>query len=206
VRIALSLALLLAATSSSFADPSPRVRGASPKEVRIIEDLLDRSAIARALVSELEGSDVIVYVQLAPDAAGGRAATQFVTSTGRDRFLRIAIGAMTPPFDRGALLAHELQHAVEIAREPDVRDDEGMRRLYLRIGEDRAARTTFETTAAREIGFRVRQELTAGRRPDAPVQPAVATSMVARGEADHALPAPGAAARAPGSANCGRID
>lgn len=206
MRIALPLALLLAITSPSSADPLLHVRGATPKEVRIIDDLLDRSEIARALVAELETTDVIVYVQLAPDHAGGRAATRFVTAAGSHRFLRIAIGTMTPPPHRGALLAHELQHAVEIAREPDVRDDEGMQRLYARIGEDRAARTTFETTAAREVGLRVRRELSAPRRPNAPAGPAVAASVLARGDGDEALPPLGPAVRPTLNPDCVRID
>ena len=206
MRTTLPLVLLLATTSPSLADSVPQVRGASPRETRVIEHLLGRSATARALVSELESSDVIVYVELAPNEAGGRAATRFVTTTASHRFLRIVIGAMTPPYERGPLLAHELQHAVEIAREPDVRDDDGMRRLYLRIGEDRAARASFETAAARATGLRVRRELVAsgnGRRPAAPELPA---SVIALSAPTERAAARGAAVGAMPDADCARID
>jgi hypothetical protein len=206
VRTALPLVLLLATTSPSFADSSPRVRGASPRETRVIEHLLDRSATARALVSELETSDVIVYVQLAPNEAGGHAATQFVTATRRDRFLRIVIGAMTPPYERGSLLAHELQHAVEIARDPEVRDDEGMRRLYGRIGENRSARASFETAAARDIGLRVRRELAASGNRRSPGVPELPASTIALGVPDEPVPARGPAVRATADGDCARVD
>jgi hypothetical protein len=165
VRTALAFIALIGTTSLSAADPVARVRGYSDKETRIIRYLLDRSATGRALVRELEASDVIVYVQLTGDESAGRAATRFVITTGGQRYLRVVIGTMTPQLDRPSLLAHELQHAVEIARAPDVRDDNGMRQLYRRIGDSRHARSDFETAAAREVGARVRRELIADRPP-----------------------------------------
>lgn len=165
MRIALPVVLLLVTMAPVHADSLRRVRGASDKEIRLIEDLIDRSATGRALVASLEATDLIVYVQLAATEASGRAATRFVTTSGPNRFLRIVLGVMTPAFERIPLLAHELQHALEIANEPGVRDDDGVRELYLRIGEDRWARRSFETTAARETGLRVRREiLSPGRR------------------------------------------
>lgn len=143
------------------ADTSARVRGASAKESRLIGDLLARSGTARALVGEIEATDLIVYVQLSGNQPAGRGATTLASSSEQFRYVRIVIGAMTHPSDRGALLAHELQHALEIGREKDVRDERGIRQLYERIGEDSRARFVFETTAARDVGSRVLQELTA---------------------------------------------
>ena len=100
-----------------------------------------------------------MYVQYGAELPTGRAVTRLATATPEHRYLRVILGAMTHPADRGALLAHELQHAVEIGRVPDVRDDDGMRRLFAEIGEDPNARFAFETAAAREIGARVLREL-----------------------------------------------
>ena len=61
-----------------------------------------------------------------------------------------------------ATLAHELQHALEVARSPDVKDATTMRALFERIGTVRVRRTmttAYETEAAREIGEQVLREL-----------------------------------------------
>jgi hypothetical protein len=190
VRIALSLLVLLAATAPSFADPLPRLRGTSPKEASLIRELLERSSTARALANEIEATDLIVYVQLTATEGAGRAATRLVTATNSARFLRVVMGAMTHPHDRAALLAHELQHVIEIGHAPEVRDIEGLRALYRRIGEDRAARFSFETAEARAVGWRVRRELMddvrthLGPSADAPILPATPVSLVSGGTED----------------------
>ena len=166
MRIALSVAALLVVIAPSVTASNPRLRGTSAKEVRLIEDLLARSPTARALLARIEATDVIAYVQLAPDLPAGRAATRFVVATESGRFLRVVIGAMTNPVDRPALLAHEMQHVVEIAMSSDVRDNATLRALYARIGEDRSARSAFETSAARDVGSRVTREL--AQRTSAP--------------------------------------
>ena len=162
MRIAIPIVALLVLTVSSVTASGPHLRGASPRETRLIQELLARSSTARDLAGQIESSDVIAYVQLASELPGGRAATRFVVTTAGNRFLRVVLGAMTNPADRAALLAHELQHVVEIAHAPDVRDEKGLRQLYARIGEDRTARFVFETTAAREVAARVQREIARG--------------------------------------------
>jgi len=56
-------------------------------------------------------------------------------------------------------LAHELQHAVEIAQAPEARDAQALEALMRRIGWCRGGRL-FETGAALAIEARVRLELT----------------------------------------------
>lgn len=159
MRFAASVLILLVVTASAGAGPVPRLRGGSAAETRLIETTISRSPTARALAERIEASDLIVYVQLTPDLQAGRAATRLVTATPESRYLRIVIGAMTHPADRPALLAHELQHAVEIGQAGSVRTNEGLRRLYERIGEDRGSRYAFETEAAREVASRVQREI-----------------------------------------------
>jgi hypothetical protein len=150
------LVLLLASATASV---TPHLRGASARETAVIRDLLARSETARALAAEIEARDVIVYVETARALTRGRAATRFVTAAHGMRYLRITLGAVPHGDDLAALLAHELQHVTEIARRPDVVDDAGVLRLYRAIGEERAAGNAFETAAAREVGARVRSEL-----------------------------------------------
>ena len=165
MRIASSVLILLVTSAPAFADAVPRLPGTSPKEAVLIQGLLDRSSTARALADELESTDLIVYVQLTGAEPADRAATRLVTATQSYRFLRVVIGIMTPPSERAVLLAHELQHVIEIGRSPEVRDIAGLRRLYRRIGEDHSAKFAFETSAAREIGMRVRRELLEAPKP-----------------------------------------
>ena len=73
-----------------------------------------------------------------------------------------AISNTTPPFDVAPLLAHELQHAVEIAEHEEVRDAAGVRRLYVTIGRE-GATDEFETDAARSTERTVREEIRAAR-------------------------------------------
>lgn len=161
MRIVLLAVLLLVVSMPSAAEAFTRLRGATPADSRLIENTVRRSATARGIADAIESSDLIVYVQMTVDLAAGRAATRLLAATAEGRYLRVVIGAQTHPADRGALLAHELQHVLEIARERAVRDAASLRRLYERIGEDRNARFSFETAEAREIASLVRREMTA---------------------------------------------
>ena len=129
MRIAWSLVVVLVVAAPCVADPVPRPPRDVGEEGQLIEDLLERSATARALADELESTDLIVYVELTAAEPAGRAATRFVVATERYRFLRVVLSAMTHPRDRAPLLAHELQHAVEIGRDRDVRDIAGLQKL-----------------------------------------------------------------------------
>jgi hypothetical protein len=159
MRILLSVLLMVSAPDPDPIVPHPRVRGFSHSETRLIRHLLDNSETGRRLVAEIEQTDLIVYVQLTPDQLPGRAATRLAVAGPQNRYLRIVMGAGTHPRDRGALLAHELQHAVEIGRARQVRDDRTLRDLYREIGEDRRALDDFETTAARNVGAQVLREM-----------------------------------------------
>jgi hypothetical protein len=141
-----------------------RLRGASARERHLIGELQRRSATARALMEEIETSDVIVYVQLTTGEPAGRALTVFVVATERHRFLRVSIGARTPAHELPPLLAHELQHVVEIARAVNVRDTGSLRKHYARIGDALEADRKYDTAAAREIFRRVRRETLASRK------------------------------------------
>jgi len=117
-----------------------------------------RSGTMRGLVARLNCTDAIVYVEITGTPVIPTARTKLVATVAGARFIRISINVAWGDRDRAALLAHELQHAVEIAEEVDVRDDDGVRRLYGRIGRSHGA-DSFETDAAREVEWIVRAEL-----------------------------------------------
>jgi hypothetical protein len=108
---------------------------------------------------------VIVYVEFTPSPQVALARTKLVTSTASVRFVRIGLRTALPPYDLIPLIAHELQHAIEIADCPDARDDGGVRRLFQRIGHQHGT-DKFETEAAGDIERLVRQEIRDSRIRD----------------------------------------
>ena len=150
-------------SASSHARATARLRPATPTVRAMVEDAIAHSATVRALAHEIAASDLIVYVEMGRPAPPAIATTALVTSTPRVRYVRITLDAMTPPSGFAPLLAHELQHAVEIARNPDVRDNNDMRRLYARIGVDSREKMSFETDAAIAAERRARAEGLAAR-------------------------------------------
>jgi hypothetical protein len=58
-----------------------------------------------------------------------------------------------------AALGHELQHAMEVADAPDVRDEGALARFYARIGTEGALPRSYDTLAAQLAGRRVLMEV-----------------------------------------------
>jgi hypothetical protein len=137
---------------------SAHVRAATPTAQSLLTDAVARSAIVNELIEHLTRSDTFVYLELTASPEIPVARTKLVAASSGARFLRIAINVQTSPWDRLPLLAHELQHALEIADAPDVRDDAGLRRLYSKLGFSGGI-DRFETAAARDVERRVRMEL-----------------------------------------------
>ena len=128
----------------------------------LIADAIDRSATVRALVARITASDVVVFVACEdnPDIRpSGR--LNFMTSAGGVRYVVIRL----KPKRRAAaiaMLAHELQHAAEIADTPAIVDEASLARAYARIGyrsHSAAHGLAFDTQAAVDVGRRVVEEL-----------------------------------------------
>lgn len=157
------------AVASDGALPFPHIRSADPQMRALIEDAIDSSATVRALVTRITASDVVVFVACEHDPdvkASGR--LNFMTAAGGVRYLVIRL----KPKRRAAviaMLAHELQHAAEIADAPAIVDEHSLAREYERIGYRSHALhggLAFDTKAAVEVGRRVAEELTfVGVRP-----------------------------------------
>jgi hypothetical protein len=150
----------LPAVADRHRSPERHVRSTQPRTEQLLELGSRRSPTFADLRATLEASDVIVYVQTVPDlrpTLDGRLV--FLTSTGRHRYLRIDVRNSLTLNDLLSAIAHELQHAVEIAGAVDVRDASSMGSFFERIGVSRSARTRFDTRAAREAGARVKAEL-----------------------------------------------
>lgn len=143
--------------------PFPHIRSPEQQLRTLIEDAIDSSATVRALVERIAASDVVVFVICERDPAvraPGR--LNFMTSAGGLRYIVIRL----KPKRRAAaiaMLAHELQHAAEIADMPSVVDAASLGREYARIGyrSHSAHGLAFDTTAAVDVGRRVVDELLA---------------------------------------------
>ncbi len=141
----------------------PRLRPADLTAAHAFERGLACCPTIRALVREVEFSDLIVYVEagfVEPPAVAQTVLMGAGTST---RYVRVTLHRTMPLDSLIELLGHELQHTVEIARAPEVRDRDSMLALYRRIGFRRSPANHFETSLARQIGVRVRAEI--GKRP-----------------------------------------
>jgi hypothetical protein len=150
------LAIWLGASDKPVTAPASRVRAAHGAE-QVLQDAA-RSGTVQGLLARLAATDVIVYVEITGASDVPTARTKLVTATPSVRFLRIGINAAQPVPDWPSLLAHELQHAVEIAEHSEVRDDPGVRRLYAAIGHQHGT-DSYETEAAARVERLVRSEL-----------------------------------------------
>jgi hypothetical protein len=158
----LLLSLVLVSPAAEPPDAPPHVRPGSASAQTLLADAASSPAVA-ALLARLDRSDQIVYVTFTSSPEIPRARTKLVAATPEGRFLRIDLSLHLPPWERLPLLAHELQHAVELADAPDVRDDEGVRQLYRRIGLP-GTPDKYETAAARAIERQVRAEILRAKR------------------------------------------
>lgn len=162
--VSLALACAFAATASLIAsapslDPSTRVRPTHSLASRLIEDGTTRSPTFRRLVSRLQRSDVIVYVSVRLDmrpSLGG--SLRFLGNSTTDRFVLVTLNGQNSRQMLVALLGHELQHAVEVADAPDVRNESALADLYRRIGVRRAIES-WDSLAAQQVGQTVRAEI-----------------------------------------------
>ena len=126
----------------------------------------DGSPTFRSLVDRIERSDVIVYVDLEhrkPGAPDGT--TRLLNASRYFRFLLVSINQDLAPGRLVAMLGHELQHAVEIADSPGIRDAAALARYYRDEGIFELRDGCVCSEAAREAGRRVRGELLASAAP-----------------------------------------
>jgi hypothetical protein len=149
-----------AAPAAAAPSPLRHVRSTQPRIESLLQLGVRRSATFARLRDTLESTDLIVYVQAVPDMRHGlNGRLTFINSTPTKRYLRIDVRCTLTQHDLLATIAHELQHAVEIAGAANVRDTHSMIDFYRRIGLSRRALTGFETSAARKTESRVKTEL-----------------------------------------------
>ena len=169
-RSFLILLLIFVLPYSASAETTPRVRVLDAHLKSLFDHGLTQSPTLRTLVDKVEASSILVFVDgdmRMPERFGAQ--TKFVTSVNDVRYVRVDINVMLAPRRQIALLAHELQHALEIADRPEIQDVEAMELFYEDAGFqsfDDGRHRGFETDAALEMQEAVEREL-GGRAPRA---------------------------------------
>ena len=125
----------------------------------LLETLEGRSATARALMDELERREVIVYVGTALLPENVKGITRFVVATPSVRYLRVLLKLPRTRVDLLQTLGHELQHTLDIARMPEIRDEVTFAAACRRLGHDTHRNGFFETDTALQTGRRVAREI-----------------------------------------------
>ena len=167
-RVVLILLLFtLLAPHRSYAQSAPHVRFLDPVLKELFDDGMQQSPTLRALVEKVEAAPILVFIEgdiRMPAYIGAR--LNFVTSVNGLRYVRVDMDCTLSPRRQIALLAHELQHALEIGERTDILDVEAMESLYEDIGFqsfDSGSHKSFETEAAMAVQRAVDDEM--GMRP-----------------------------------------
>jgi hypothetical protein len=157
---ALTFVVCLAPHATASPNDS-RLRAIDGRLARLIEEARRRCVTFARMARELEHSDVILYLVPGRDLPSDLLGRMTLMSEGRGvRYLRAEIRMQQTGADVVGTIAHELQHALEIAAAPLARDECGIRRLYGEIGRSRRA-NRFDTKAAKATGWLVRSEFLA---------------------------------------------
>lgn len=124
-----------------------------------------RSPTFRRLVDEIEQGDWLVFVQsgTCPDKVMIACLPHIVGTYDGRRYLRVIVDARDRHADQViGMIAHELQHALEIVASGSVSDGRSLLALTRTISTSRirtAGATVYETKSAQHVGWTVLREL-----------------------------------------------
>jgi hypothetical protein len=156
-----SIAFAPLTESAALDSPHRRVRTQDRSVRQLLKRGFNHSATFAALMARLEQGNVIVYVEEVPRLPGSLDGRMVMLPTSHgQRYVRIQIVLRGTLVESVALLGHELQHAVEVAQEAEVDDQQKLAALYQRIGHSGGPHV-YDTIAAQEIGRVIRRELLA---------------------------------------------
>ncbi len=145
-----------------------RLRPQAPRVESWLREARRRSPTVQRLVDRIEQSDVIVYLDISRNLSRNvTACLTWMAATSSRRIVRVSFRDDLRPGDAIAMLAHELQHVVEVIDHPEVRSTETLLQLYTRIGHptgDNGLR--WDTADAVAVGTLARLEVTSGFRPN----------------------------------------
>ena len=157
------VAMMVLSAVLAAQDPSEHHVRTTERMIRtLIEKGIAQSETFRRLVDILDRSDVIVYVEpkMTRPGVAGFLSHRVVDAGGR-RYMQIEMEFRGDSVRILSLLAHELQHAVEVSQDPEARDLKAVDRLFARIASTRGcgANDCVETEAAVHVQDAVEAEL-----------------------------------------------
>ena len=138
-----------------------RIRAIAPDMQALIARGMAKSSTFSRLMVDIDNTDVIAYLEFnnqLPMGTAGRLVWAVSPPQG-PRYLRVQISPEGTSNQQVAVLAHELQHVLEVALAPDVRDVQSFARLYDRIGTGNTTGRCYDTDAAQLVGRRVMLEI-----------------------------------------------
>ena len=154
------LAEVCGPAAATDAPPIARVRSSDRSIIALIDEAAAQSLTLKKLLTVLESSDGIVYVERGKCSHGARACLQLsVVATGPYRFLRILVDRQKADSDVDFMgsIGHELQHAIEALSQPSIRNGAQLYNFFKR--EAPTDNNRFETAAAINAGDAIRDEL-----------------------------------------------
>ena len=167
VVVALSLVMWPRLLLSAGSRELPRLRSGNPVIVRSIAQADQQSTTFHGLLEDIARTDGIVYIETGLCGHGVRACVPHsIARSGPFRLLRILIDRhYTKSADAplAGVIAHELQHALEILANPKITNGAAMIMFYNR---ETPAGGAFETAEAIRIGDRVAGEMAAAGRDE----------------------------------------
>lgn len=143
------------------------LRPQSRRTAMWVREARARSATVRQLIEQIEASDVLVYIDAPSRMTPGVAAClTWMATTPAVRIVRASFRPDLRTNEAIAMLAHELQHVVEVAAHPEVQDETTLLALYTRIGHPTAATGRhWDTADAIALGSLARSEAARDLRP-----------------------------------------
>lgn len=157
---------LVGVAGAAAAGPSssdPRLRPAEASANALVDDAVSRSAIVRDLADKLRGTDVVAYVRVGPCVEGERdSSIHFLGRSKYERFMVIKVNESLSLDRQVALVGHELQHAVDMAKAAWITDPVRMQQYFTLVGwKLEYPEHGFETLSAMQTERKIGQELAA---------------------------------------------
>jgi len=146
------------AAGAQTAPAMPRVRSDQPLIAELIANATGASTTFRSLVEAIDATDGIVYVESGQCGRGARAClAHSMQVAGAHRVLRVVVNTRRDRWELAGAIGHELQHAMEVLREPGITTTQGM--FFYFFGRSTSTTARFETKAAVDAGMQIEHEL-----------------------------------------------
>ena len=167
--VGVMLAAIAASGATVDAQESSAIRPEDASIRALVATGLERSPTFRDLKARLDASDVIVYIRVSRCPARLGACLAWASTSGGTRRLLITLDRFgRSPDELTALLAHELQHANEVASATEITDFASFQKSFESRGWKHGAglETGEATRITRVVAAELAREAGLERRPE----------------------------------------